>query len=121
MDRANRGGHAMPQNTPAGLPFAGIVRVVLALIAAAAGGALGMGGGSWLAYAIAALTDQDIATFKDMLIWSMLAGTAVGAIAGVWLALFITRASRGAQQAALIVLGVALSCGAMLMLATFDW
>jgi hypothetical protein len=98
-----------------------ILRTVAALLGAWIGVVVGHVLGEAFVYAIAALTDRDIASLEDMLIWSVLTGAAIAAIACVWLALFLTRASRGARRAALIALAGAVLCGTVLMLATYDW
>ena len=74
--------------TEAGLPRT-IVILLLAVAAATAGGFGGMQLGEALSYAIARLTDRDIAELKDMLIWSVVAGMAIGATAGFWIVLVL--------------------------------
>ena len=107
--------------TPSTPLFAAPVRHLIGVVVAVAGGLLGLYGGEALAYAIAEWTDRDIAELKDMLIWSSVACGVVGLVAGVWLVLACTRCSVEAQRTALIAVGVAVVCGALLMLATFDW
>jgi hypothetical protein len=97
------------------------IRHALVLVAAIAGGWLGVHGGSALAYGIAHLVDHDIAMLKDMLIWSSLSGAPVGAMAGVWLALTFARASAEARRLALVGLAVAVFAGSALILASYPW
>lgn len=98
-----------------------LLRHILAIYAAVVAGWLGMRGGSALIDAIAALTDRDVAELKDMLIWGSLSSAAVGALAGIWLVLLLTRASREAQTIALFALAIAFACGAILLLVSYDW
>jgi hypothetical protein len=111
---------ASPPTPPTPL-FAAPVRHLMGVVVAVAGGLLGLYGGEALAYAIAEWTDRDIAELKDMLIWSSVACGVVGLLAGVWLVLRCTRCSFEARRTALIAVGVAVICGALLMLGTFDW
>jgi hypothetical protein len=111
----------MPPTALSRLPIAAAARVVLAASAAAVCGYLGLGAGERLGYVIATLIGREIAELKDMLIWSILASGIVSALAGIWLSHWITRASKGTQQGAAIVLAGAVACGAILMLASFDW
>lgn len=106
---------------PSRSQWLGLARAILAVPLAVAGGWLGLQLGEALAYAIAALTDRDIAELKDMLIWSYLAGGAVCAVASVWLMLWLTRAGRLWQRMALIALGIVAIQGAAMMLISFDW
>src|SRR5882724_1311199 len=108
-------------NAPREPLFRAPIRHLLALIAFAGGGWLGLKGGSALADAVAAWTERDIAELKAMLLWSTLAGGLAGAIAGIWLVLACTRCSREAQNTALAAGGLAVIAGAVLMLGTFDW
>jgi hypothetical protein len=98
-----------------------LLRHILAIYAAVAAGWLGLRGGSALINAIAALTDRDIAELTDMVVWSSLSAGAVGALAGVWLVLLLTRASREAQTITLFALAIAFACGATLLLVSYDW
>jgi hypothetical protein len=101
--------------------FSAPLRHLIAFGAGLGGGFLGFHGGRLLAYAIAALTDRDIAALKDMLIWSTMAGVAVAATACVWLALTLMRSGAEGRRVALGALAVAVLFDAGLMLATFDW
>jgi hypothetical protein len=98
-----------------------LLRHVLAIYAAVAVGWLGLRGGSALIEAIAALTDRDVAELKDMLIWSSLSCAAIGALAGIWLVLLLTRASREARKIILFALAIASACGTVLLLVSYDW
>lgn len=94
---------------------------LLAIAVAAAGGFAGMQLGEALSYAVARLTDRDIAELKDMLIWSLIAGMATGAAAGLWIVLALARTSRWIQRSALALLAlVALGCTAI-TIAAYDW
>ena len=98
-----------------------LLRHVLAIYAAVVAGWLGLRGGSALIDAIAAMTDRDCAELADMVMWSSLAGAAVGALAGIWLVLLLTKASREAQKITRFALAIAFACGAVLLLVSYDW
>jgi hypothetical protein len=99
----------------------GTARVLFAMLAAPLGAWLGLHGGESLTGLIASLTGHTVAALKDMLIWSSVSGGAAGAAAGVWLALWLTRAGRGPQRIALVALGIVALEGAALMLVSYDW
>ncbi len=98
-----------------------IVIALLALVAAAAGGFGGMQLGQALSYAIAWLTDRDIAELKDMLIWSIIAGMAIGAAAGFWITVALAPIQRWVQHSALAVLVISVLGGTAIMVAAYDW
>lgn len=102
-------------------PLVWLIRIALAIFAAIAGGWLGMVAGNALVYAIAALTDRDIAELKDMLIWGMITGLPAGGLAAIWLGRRLTSAGKWAQRAALIPLCIAVLGGGAIMVAAFDW
>lgn len=91
----------------------------LALAATIAGGWLGLHLGERFGYGVAWLTDRDIAELKDMLIWCILSGAIVCAVAGVWLALRLTRSRAWAQRSALVALGVVTLGAAGIVLAAY--
>src|SRR5262249_55048685 len=72
-------------------------------------------------YALARLTDRDVAELKDMLIWSFIIGSIVGAIAAVSLVLWLTRTGKLAQKISLIALLISMTGGISMMTAAFDW
>lgn len=106
--------------TTSGLPRI-ITIVLLAVTAAVAGGFGGMQFGQAASYAIARLTDRDIAELKDMLIWSLIAGMATGAAAGIWIVLALARTQRWLQRGALALLAVAAVGGTAITVAAYDW
>ena len=106
--------------TEAGLPRT-IVILLLAVAAATAGGFGGMQLGEALSYAIARLTDRDIAELKDMLIWSVIAGMAIGATAGFWIVLVLAPTRLWIRRIALAALVVSGLGGTALMVAAYDW
>jgi hypothetical protein len=106
--------------TTADLPR--IITILLLVIAAAvAGGFAGMQLGEALSYAVARLTDRDIAELKDMLIWSLIAGMATGAAAGLWIVLALARTPRWLQRSALAFLALGALGGAAITVAAYDW
>ena len=98
-------GGTMPVMTTADLPRI-ITILLLAIAAAVAGGFAGMQLGEALSYAVARLTDRDIAELKDMLIWSLIAGMATGAAAGVWIVLALASTPRWLRRSALALLAL---------------
>ena len=77
--------------------------------------------GQSLSYAIAWLTDHDIAELKDMLIWSVIAGIAIGATAGFWIVMVLAPTQRWIQRSRArgprdLGLG-----GTAMMIAAYDW
>ena len=98
-----------------------LLRHILAVCASVAAGILGLLGGSALVHGIAAATDRDVAELTDMLTWGGLSGAAVGVLAGLWLVLRFTRASREAQKMTLSALLIVLACGAVLLLVSYEW
>lgn len=103
-------------------PLPRIVGILLLAIAAlVAGGFGGMQLGQAASYALAKLTDRDIAELKDMLIWSLIAGMATGAAAGVWVVLMFARAPRWLERSALAVLAVVAAGGTAITVAAYDW
>jgi hypothetical protein len=106
--------------TEAGLPRT-IAILLLAMIVATAGGAGGIQLGQALSYAIAWLTDHDIAELKDMLISSAIAGLAIGAAAGFWITVALAPIQRWVQHSALAVLVISVLGGTAMMVAAYDW
>jgi hypothetical protein len=106
--------------TTADLPRA-VTIAVLAVVAAAAGGFAGMQLGEALGYAVARLIDRDIAELKDMLIWSLIAGMAIGAAAGIWIVLALAPSPRWLRRSALAVSAIAAVGGAAIIAAAYDW
>lgn len=106
--------------TTSGLPRI-VTILLLAIAAGVAGGFAGMQLGEALSYAVARLTDRDIAELKDMLIWSLIAGMATGAAAGVWIVLVLTRAARWLQRSALALLAAVALGSATITVAAYDW
>lgn len=106
--------------TPSGL-LRVMTIVLLAIAAAAAGGFAGMQLGQAASYAIARLTDRDIAELKDMLIWSLIAGMATGAAAGALVVLALARTPRWLQRSALALLAVVAVGGTAITVAAYDW
>jgi hypothetical protein len=106
--------------TEAGLPRT-IAILLLAMIVATAGGVGGMQLGQSLSYAIAWLTDHDIAELKDMLISSAIAGLAIGAAAGFWITVALAPIQRWVQHSALAVLVISVLGGTAMMVAAYDW
>jgi hypothetical protein len=106
--------------TTARLPHI-ITILVLAIAAALAGGFAGMQLGEALSYAVARLTDRDIAELKDMLVWSLIGGMVTGAAAGIWTVLALARTSRWLQRGALALLAVAGLGGTAITVAAYDW
>lgn len=106
--------------TEAGLPRT-IVILLLALVVAAAGGFGGMQLGQALSYAIAWLTDRDIAELKDMLIASAIAGVAIGAAAGFWIIVALAPIQRWVRHSALALLVISALGGTALMVTAYDW
>jgi hypothetical protein len=96
-------------------------RFVLALAAAAGGAWLGFRYGDAPGYLLADLLDRDPAELKDTLIWGVITSAAFLALAGVWLALTLTRAARRTRFATLIALAVVTLGGAGMMAAAYDW
>src|SRR5215510_12413553 len=96
-------------------------RLVLALAAAGGGAWLGFRYGDAPGYLLADLLDRDPAELKDTLIWGVITSAAFLALAGVWLALTLTRAARRARLASLIALAVVTLGGAGMMAAAYDW
>jgi hypothetical protein len=94
---------------------------VLAIAAAVAGGFAGMQLGEALSYAVARLTDRDIAELKDMLIWSLIAGMATGAAAGVWIVFALARTPRWLQRSALALLTLVALGSTAITVAAYDW
>jgi hypothetical protein len=107
------------------MPEAGFPRtlviLLLAVVAGIAGGAGGMQFGQTLSYAIAWLTDHDIAELKDMLIASAIAGLAIGAAAGFWIIVALSPFQRWVQRSALAVLVISVLGGTAMMVAAYDW
>lgn len=97
------------------------LRALCALLAAVAGGWLGLRYGDHLGYALADLVGRDVAELKDTLIWGILTSGAVGALAAAWIALIVTRAGRWAHHTALIATGLVALTGAGLMASAYDW
>lgn len=110
----------MPVMTTADLPRI-ITILLLAIAAAAAGGFAGMQLGETLSYAVARLTDRDIAELKDMLIWSLIAGMATGAAAGLWIVLALARSARWIERSALALLVLVALGGIAITIAAYDW
>jgi hypothetical protein len=106
--------------TEAGLPRT-IVILLLATIVATAGGVGGMQLGQTLSYAIAWLTDHDIAELKDMLIASAIAGTAIGATAGFWTIVALAPTPLWLRRSALAVLVIASLGGTTMIVTAYDW
>lgn len=106
--------------TTSGLPRV-ITILLLAIAAAFAGGFAGMQLSQAASYAIALLTDRDIAELKDMLIWSLIAGMATGAAAGVCIVLALARTPRWLQRSALALLTVVAVGGTAITVAAYDW
>jgi hypothetical protein len=106
--------------TEAGLPRT-IVILLLATIVATAGGVGGMQLGQTLSYAIAWLTDHDIAELKDMLIASAIAGTAIGAAAGFWIIVALAPTPLWLRRSALAVLVIASLGGTTMIVTAYDW
>ncbi len=104
---------------------ANLVRAVtvllLAMATGVAGGFAGMQFGEVASHAIARLTDRDIAELKDMLIWSLIAGMASGAVAAVWIVLKLTRMPRWLQRSALVLLASVALGGSAITVAAYDW
>jgi hypothetical protein len=98
-----------------------VTTLLLALAAGIAGGFAGTQLGEAASYAIARLTDRDIAELKDMMIWSLIAGMATGGMAGVWIVLKLTRSPRWLQRSALALLALAATGGAGITIAAYDW
>jgi hypothetical protein len=98
-----------------------ITILLLAIAAAVAGGFVGMQLGEAISYAVARLTDRDIAELKDMLIWSLIAGMATGAAAGVWVVLALARTPRWLQRSALALLAVVALGGVAIGVTGYDW
>jgi hypothetical protein len=94
-------------------------RTIAAVPAAVGGCWLGLRAGEMLAHAVAGLTGCSIAQLKDMRVWSGLSGGVMGAVAAIWLTLWLTRADRMSQRLALAALGIALLQGAAMMLISF--
>ncbi len=92
-----------------------------ALFAAAAGGFAGAQLGQSLSDAIAWLTDRDIAELKDMLIWSAISGSAIGATAGFWIVMVLTPTTRWIRRIALVAFGSCGLGGTAMMIAAYDW
>lgn len=107
------------------MPTVGLPRVIaillLAICAAVAGGFAGMQIGEAIGYAVARLTDRDIAELKDMLIWCLIAGMATGATAGAWVTLALARTPRWIQRSALLLLSVIGLGGTAITVAAYDW
>jgi hypothetical protein len=95
--------------------------LLLAMAAGAAGGFAVMQFGEVASYAIARLTDRDIAELKDMLIWSLIAGMATSAVAAVWIVLKLTRMPRWLQRSALVLLALVALGGTAITIAAYDW
>jgi hypothetical protein len=106
--------------TTSGLPRI-ITIVLLAATAAAAGGFGGMQFGEGASYAVAKLTDRDIAELKDMLIWSLIAGMATGAAAGIWIVLAFAGTPRWLRRSALALLAAVATGGTAVTVAAYDW
>ena len=102
-------------------PLDWLIRIALAIVAAIPGAWIGIAASNALVYAIAALTDRDIAELKDMLIWSMITGLFAGGLAAIWLVLWLTSAGKWAQRVALIPLCIAALGGGAITVAAFDW
>jgi hypothetical protein len=102
-------------------PLDWLIRIALAVVAAIPGAWIGIAATNALVYAIAALTDRDIAELKDMLIWSMITGLLAGGLAAIWLVLWLTSAGKWAQRVALIPLCIAALGGGAITVAAFDW
>jgi hypothetical protein len=98
-----------------------IVIALLAFVAAAAGGFGGVQLGQALSYAIAWLTDRDIAELKDMLIWSIIAGMAIGAAAGVCIVVVFAPTPRWVRRGALALFAILAMGGTAIMVAGYDW
>jgi hypothetical protein len=98
-----------------------ITILLLAVAAAVAGGFAGMHLGEAISYAVARLTDRDIAELKDMLIWSLIAGMATGAGAGIWVVLALARTPRWLQRSALALLIFVALGGVAVGVAGYDW
>jgi hypothetical protein len=106
--------------TPADLPRITTI-LMLAIAAAMAGGFAGMQLGEALSYAVARLTDRDISELKDMLIWSLIAGMATGAAAGIYIVLALARTSRWLQRSALALLALIALGGTAITVVAYDW
>ena len=104
---------------------AGLIRIAailfLALVAAAAGGFAGAQLGQSLSYAIAQFTDHDIADLKDMLIWSLIAGIAIGATAGFWIVMVLAPTNPWIRRVALAAFAFCGLGGTAMMIAAYDW
>ena len=78
--------------------------VVLVALAAFLGGWLGLHLGESFGYALARFADRDIAELKDVLIWCIVLGAAVCAVASVWFLLWVVSARIWARRSALAAL-----------------
>lgn len=96
-------------------------RVVLVAASAAAGGALGLGYGDRVGYALAALVDRDPAELKDTLIWGIIGSGATLAAAGAWLSLWVSGAGVRWRRGALAAVVAVALFSAGLMAAAYDW
>ncbi len=104
---------------------AGFIRIVailiLAIAAAIAGGFAGMQLGQAVSDAVARLTDRDIAELKDMMIWSLIAGMAIGGAAAVWIVFKLARTPLWLQRSALVLLALVGFGGLAITVAAYDW
>jgi hypothetical protein len=98
-----------------------IAILLLAIAAAVAGGFAGMQLGEAIGYAVAQLTDRDISELKDMLIWCLIAGMAIGAAAGFWIVVALARTGRWIQRSALVLLALVALGGTAMTVAAYDW
>jgi hypothetical protein len=109
--------------TAATLPriLALVALVLLAFAAVVAGGFAGNRVGEAVIYAVAHWADRDIAELKDMLIWSLIAGMAIGAMAGLSIVLALFGVRRWIMRSALALLA-AVSLGSVaITVAAYDW